>query len=105
MTIVKFPPKQPYDIQPYQLNFRPHMARGQRINGFGAAVYIAGQDPEEDGVIDATLLYSTAYGNYHAEAKVQGGADGVTYRIRFRVTTVDGSRYEAEGEYEVIEVK
>jgi hypothetical protein len=78
------------------------MAKGQTVNWTGAVVYEKGEDPEITPI--AEMLYSTAFDDYKSEVKVQGGEDGKAYRIRFRVTTADGSRYEAEGEFKVVEV-
>ena len=110
IPIVKMPPKQPYEVVPYSVDMRRWMAKGEKVASVAARIYLKGTDPEVENV-DA-MLYSTAHdGGTVVQVRVQDGdpdapsepLSGV-YRVRLRVQTVAGSRYEAEIEFQVVEV-
>jgi len=103
LGIIYVPPKQPYDIQPYVVNLRPYVIRGEVISSIAARVYLPGDDPET--TYDATMLYAVAYDGLKIQVKVQGGVADTTYRVRVRVQFASGSRCEIELEFQVIETQ
>lgn len=104
LGVVKFPAKQPYDICPYAIDLTPYVPAEDYVSGVAARVYVKDTGDPETAYED--MVYATDHDSLKiVQASVQSGTDGVTYRIRYRVSMSNGHRYEIEGEFKVVETE
>ena len=95
-----------WEIVPYQLDLSRNTAfltNGDVISDVAFGIYAKGDDPETPTLL-TTMVYATSYSGAVIQCDVGSGTDTVgTYILRGRATCVSGRRYEAFGQFKVVE--
>ncbi len=104
IPVFKCPEKQPFEEAPITRNAKGWMAKGETLTEVLARCYEKEEGDPDTAYVAGMVIRTNHDGATTFSVTVAGGETGLTYRVRVRMTTAAGNKYECELEFKVREV-